>query len=267
MMPRPISPINLRVAGLTGSIAEKNLVTEISWSGLGGQLWAIVGANGAGKSTFLSLLAGTPAADLTREGSIELDGTALALLPARERAQRVAYLPQHPETPSTLTVRETVQLGRAPYRSTFAGPSREDDDAVEHALATMDLAALAERRPETLSGGERQRMHFARIIAQGARVWLLDEPYGHLDFAHQAKLLDVLAQLIAERDLLVVIVAHDLFFLPRVATHMALMREGTLIAQGKTKTVWTPALAERAFGVAFSATDRLLAPSWRTATA
>lgn len=264
MMPRPPSPINLRVAGLTGSISDHVLLKQIDWAAEGGQLWGVVGANGAGKSTFLALMAGTSVMGLQKAGAVELDGRALDSLPARERARLLAYLPQHPETPAALTVRETVLLGRAPYRSAFAGPASSDLAAVDHALECMDLGALADRKPATLSGGERQRMHFARIVAQEARVWLLDEPYGHLDFAHQAKLLDVLSELAMLRGLLVVVVAHDLFFLPRVATHVAVLHDARMIAQGETATVWTPQLAERAFGVPFSAERAMVAPSWRS---
>lgn len=265
MMPSHPASINLRVDGLTGTIAEKRLIKQIDWSGQAGELWGVLGANGAGKSTFLSLLAGAPLAGLTRTGTIACDGTPLESLAPRDRAHLLAYLPQHPETPPALTVGETVLLGRSPYRSTFAGPSPEDAAAVESALERMGLAALRDRMPATLSGGERQRMHFARILAQDARIWLLDEPYGHLDFAHQARLLDLLVELATERGLLVILVAHDLFFLPRAATHLVLLHDGALLAQGTTATVWTESLAEQAFGVPFVREGAMLFPRWRAA--
>ena len=263
MMPRPPASINLRVDGLTGTIADKHLVKRITWAGEGGELWGVLGANGAGKSTFLGLLSGTPRTGLLRTGTISCAGSPLEALPARERARLLAYLPQHPETPPTLTVAETVLLGRSPYRSAFAGPAPEDTEALERALERMDLGGLRDRLPTTLSGGERQRMHFARILAQDARIWLLDEPYGHLDFAHQARLLDLLVELAVERGLLIVLVAHDLFFLPRAATHLAVLHEGELLAAGPTATVWTEALAERAFGVPFVREGAMLFPRWR----
>lgn len=265
MMPSATPPINLRVVGLSGNVRSKVLLQPLSWTGTGGQLWGIMGPNGAGKSTLLSLLANLRPTGLRHSGEITCNGEPLHAMAPRDRARLLAYLPQAPETPTALTVAETVLLGRGPHRSAFAGVSGADHAAVVDALTRMDLNHLSERSPATLSGGERQRMHFARILVQNARVWLLDEPYGHLDFAQQAKLLDTLIELAVERGLLVVVVAHDLFFLPRAATHMLLLRGGEALAQGPAREVWTPAHAEQAFGVRFRGDDSLLWPEWRGA--
>ena len=262
-MPSATPPINLRVDGLSGKIREKALLERMSWTGVGGELWGILGPNGAGKSTLLSLLASLVPPALTSAGTISCNGQRLQDMPPRDRARLVAYLPQVPETPATLSVGDTVLLGRGPYRSAFAGVSAQDSAAVRAALERLDLWDLRNRSPSTLSGGERQRMHFARILVQDARIWLLDEPYGHLDFGQQARVLDTLIELAAERGLLVLVVAHDLFFLPRAATHMMLLRNGKLLAQGQVAEVWTPDLAERTFGVRFRADGRLLWPAWR----
>ncbi len=263
MMPSASVPINLRVEALSGKIGDKHLLKRTDWSASGGQLWGVLGANGAGKSTLLSMLATLELPGLQQSGRILVNDASVHDLSGRDRAHWLAYLPQHPETPASLSVAETVLLGRFPHRSAFAGPSATDLQRVDEALEQMDLRHVRERSPATLSGGERQRMHFARILAQDARVWLLDEPYGHLDFAQQARLLDTLSALVARTGSLVVVVAHDLFFLPRAATHMALLHQGTMIAQGETRDVWTPALAERAFGVPFHDEGTLLWPEWR----
>lgn len=221
----------------------------------------MLGANGAGKSTFLALLSGFMPDGVRSEGDLRLHERPLGELTPRERARAIAYLPQHPEVPEGLDVFETVLLGRSPYRSSFEAPSSHDRQRVEQALERFELTALRSRKPRALSGGERQRMHLARIMVQDASIWLLDEPYGHLDFRHQRAVLDLLAALARDKDILVVVVAHDLLFLPQAASHLLLLRQGEALAAGTKAEVWTAANAELTFGVAFTPHEDMLWPT------
>lgn len=259
-MPSAPSSINLRVTKLRVQTDSATLLDELSWTAQPGELWALLGANGAGKSTLLSLMAGLCPAGLRTEGAILLGNQSIFELPAPTRARHVAYLPQNPEVPESLDVYETVLLGRSPHRTPFAGPSADDHAQVEAALARFELTALQKRRPRTLSGGEQQRVHLARIMAQGASLWLLDEPYAHLDFRHQRAVLQLLAELVRERAITIVTIAHDLLFLPRTATHTLLLHEGRVLAAGPTQNVWNASNAERAFGIEFAAQDAMLWP-------
>lgn len=250
MMPRPCTSINLRVERASVHAGEAPLVEDVHWDAEGGQLWALLGTNGAGKSSLLARLAGFSAPGATLGGDVRYGGCRLEDWSARERASRVAYLPQSPDSTEGLTVREVLLLGRAPRRGPFGAPSRDDLDAVTRALERFDLASRQAREPHTLSAGEQQRMHLARIWVQNADVWLLDEPYANLDFAHQRHAIDSLVEQ-TEAGRLVVVVAHDLLLLPRAATHVALLHGGRLVAAGPRDDVWTAAHAERAFGVPF----------------
>ena len=144
-----------------------------------GQLTAICGPNGAGKSSLLMALAGllAPAA-----GSVALDGTPLAAMHPRGRAQRIGYLPQDGEVAWDVAVENLVRLGRLPHRD-------RGEAAVEAAIAALDLGHLRHRPVSRLSGGERARALLARVLA-GEPQWILaDEPLAALDLAHQQALL------------------------------------------------------------------------------
>lgn len=146
---------------------------------------AIVGPNGAGKSTLLRALAGVLA---PQAGTVALQGQPLSAWPGRERARRLAWLPQAGAHGAAMTVRETVALGRLPHRGLTGAMSAADARAVERALAEVDAMAWADRLVDTLSGGERQRVLLARVLATEAEVLLLDEPAAHLDPPQQVLL-------------------------------------------------------------------------------
>ncbi len=157
-----------------------------------GESLAIVGPNGAGKTTLLRLLAGVLAPSA---GEVRLAGADLAKTPRREVARRLVYLPQHPPVEVPLTVERYLLLARFPHRDGWRGPTANDDDAVDAALAATDLLPLRARPLAALSGGERQLVQLAGALVQGGDTWLVDEPTAHLDPAHQRRVARLLAEL------------------------------------------------------------------------
>lgn len=249
MMPTPCPAINLRVERVSALFRNRSVLREASFSARSGELWAVLGANGGGKSTLAAIAAGVASPS---QGEVSLDDRPLARLTPRERAKILGFLPQYPELPPGLTVAEVVALGRTPHRGPFTGPGDEDRRAVDAALRRFGLESFAERDPARLSGGERQRVHLARLWVQDARVWVLDEPAAHLDLPTQLALLrDLREEADAGRS--IVVVGHDLWFLPALASHVLLLRQGEVIAAGPREQVWTAELAERTFGIAFEA--------------
>ncbi|MGC3989268.1 MAG: heme ABC transporter ATP-binding protein [Chthoniobacteraceae bacterium] len=214
-----------------------------------GELLALVGANGAGKSTLLRLLSGelTPA-----RGVVQLEGRALQDWSPRERARRLAVLPQQTSVPFALTALELVLLGRAPH-----APGGETPRDYEIALQAMQATAVhpfADREFPSLSGGEKARVQLARVLAQiwepvgdSPRFLLLDEPNAALDFGHQHRVLE-LARTWAARGVGVVAILHDLNLASRYANRIVMLREGRLIANGTPQEVLTPSTVEAAFG-------------------
>lgn len=130
-----------------------------------GEVLAILGRNGVGKSTLLNCLIGLHS--LT-EGSIHLGGEPLDSLTATERARRIAYLPQMEGRGISYTVTEYLLMGRAPYIGLFSSPSRQDRDKVQEMMEELGLIDLAHSPLDQLSGGQRQQVGIARTLVQDA---------------------------------------------------------------------------------------------------
>ena len=193
-----------------------------------GQLTTIVGKNGSGESSLLR----TVCSLLPYKGSILLDEAELSTLKHRERAKKVAYLPQlFPAAP--LRVSALVSHGRfarAPYAH---APGEQDQKAVLNAMELAEVSSLADRRVDTLSGGERALVYLAMIIAQDSDYMLLDEPASDMDISHQQLLNDIFRKLTA-RGKGIIVSSHDLPLSFSVSDRICLMSGGII------KAVCTP---------------------------
>ncbi|MFQ5590974.1 MAG: ABC transporter ATP-binding protein [Phycisphaerae bacterium] len=214
-----------------------------------GELWAIVGPNGAGKSTLLRLMAGFQP---PHRGDIRLLGTTITSMPARRRAQRLAFLPQQLPASIGLTVRELVLMGRFPHRSMGLFESREDVCIAEQALELTGTLGLADRLLPTLSGGEVQRVYISSAIAQSPEIMLLDEPTASLDLHHQLAIFRILRERAARDKLTIVVVTHEVNLAARFCSHALLLDDGRVVASGPPRQVITPELLSRVYGVALA---------------
>lgn len=211
-----------------------------------GTITALVGHNGSGKSTLLRALARVlPVAT----GSVLLDGHDIHVLPTRDVARRLAYLPQSSSASAGMTVRSLVELGRAPHLGRMGFLGRADHEAIDWALAATDLEPYAERRVDTLSGGERQRAWLALALAQRAGVLLLDEPTTYLDVRHQLDVMDLVRRLNRDTGITVCWVLHDLNAAATFSDQMVWMREGRILASGPSDELMTAALVREAFDI------------------
>jgi iron complex transport system ATP-binding protein len=197
-----------------------------------GTVLAILGPNGAGKSTLLKALCGL----LPHAGTIQFGGQQLARLDRRERARRIAYVPQHSALEAPLAVREVVAQGRYSHRSGLGRLSAEDEQAIDRALEVTGSAQLGDRPFSRLSYGERRLVLLARALATGAKVMLFDEPTAALDVAHALSLLEMLRRL-ADHGACVLVVLHHLQEAVSVCNEALLLSEGCCIAQGPTAEV------------------------------
>jgi iron complex transport system ATP-binding protein len=223
MTTRPL----LATRKLAVSIAGIDVCKELDFAVERGECWAILGRNGAGKTTLLHTLAGLrpPAA-----GSIDIDGRALASLPARELARVRGLLPQDDFDTFPATVLETVLIGRHPHLPRWQWEGPADLSIVRTALASVDIGAAELRDVRTLSGGERRRVALATLLAQEPQLFLLDEPASHLDLAHQVALLDRLTALAREQDKALLMVLHDVNLAARYCDHALLLERGSALA-------------------------------------
>ena len=171
----------------------------------GGEFIALLGRNGVGKTLTLHTLAGLRTA---AAGSVLLEGRELAAWGGRERAQRLALLPQLIEDPFPASVLDTALIGRHPHLPFWQWEDAADVACARAALAAVGLENLAARAVDSLSGGERRRLDIATLLAQDAAVCLLDEPTNHLDPRHRNEML-ALFRARADAGGLVIAALHD----------------------------------------------------------
>jgi ABC-type cobalamin/Fe3+-siderophores transport system ATPase subunit len=211
-----------------------------------GKITAMIGANGSGKSTLLKTL-GRILQPV--DGTVLLDGKAIAGLPSRDIARTLALLPQSPVSPEGLTVRQLCRFGRHPHKGMLARTTRHDEEVVEQALAATGLLDLAERPLDRLSGGQRQRAWIAMALAQETPILLLDEPTTYLDIAHQLEVLNLLRELNRTQGRTIVMVVHDLNHAAQYADHIVAVANGGIHAAGRPAELLTPELIKTVFGV------------------
>ncbi|MDR6789628.1 iron complex transport system ATP-binding protein [Sphingomonas sp. BE138] len=235
----------LAAHGLSLSLGGKPVLDAVDAQFASGRVTALLGANGAGKSSLLACLAGLRHPDA---GEARLGGDDLRAIPAQQRARRIGFLPQAADVHWNVDVATLVGLGRLPWRGRW-GETTADRAAVDAALAATGMTAFARRGVEHLSGGERARALLARVLA-GTPEWLLaDEPLASLDPAHQ---LEVGAQLrtVAAAGGGVVLVVHDLNLAARLADDVVLLRDGGVVAAGPVDATLDAERIGRTYGVA-----------------
>ncbi|MDX3376257.1 ABC transporter ATP-binding protein [Streptomyces sp. ME02-6991-2A] len=239
-------PDVIRAERLSFGYPGREVLRGIDLSIGAGELVALIGLNGCGKSTFLKLAAGllTPS-----DGRVLLDGDDAARLPRRAAARRVALLHQSAPAVPALTVRQLVRQGRYATRGPLGMLRDGDDEVTARALADVGVTGWADRPVDALSGGERQRVRLAMALAQDAPVLFLDEPTTYLDLRHQLEVLQTVVRLRAERRLTVVMVLHDLNHAARFADRIVALREGRIAADGPPGEVVTERLLAEVLGV------------------
>jgi iron complex transport system ATP-binding protein len=226
--------------------ADAPVVSDLTLDVPTGRMTAVVGPNGSGKST---LLRGMSRLLTPQSGRVLLDGKDIHQLPARELARRLGVLPQGPVTPEGITAAELVSRGRHPHRGLFARLTTEDQQAIDDALAAVELAELRDRPVDHLSGGQRQRVWIAMVLAQGTQHLLLDEPTTYLDLAHAVDVMNVVHAAAHSAGRTVVTVLHDLTLAARYADHLVVMGDGRIAAQGVPGEVLSEQLLADVFGL------------------
>lgn len=221
------------------------VVSSVNETLSGGEWLCLIGPNGAGKSSLLRALAGL----VDFSGSVQLDGSEIGGLGARELARRVAFVPQEPMLPDDMSVTDYVMLGRNPYISTFGRESAHDRDVVAGLITELSLAVYARRMLGTLSGGERQRVVIARALAQEAPVLLLDEPTSALDLGHQQHALELVDRLRRAKNLIVVSAMHDLTLAGLYSDRLLLLHQGVGVARGTAREVLRSETLAEFYGV------------------
>ena len=215
-------PPKLETRDITTVRDGKPIVDRVSLTVAEAEVLAIVGPSGAGKSSFLRLL---NRLDEPTEGTVLIDGTDYRAIPPTELRCQVGFVPQEPALRDG-TVAETVTIGPHLRDKPVSG------DAVDQLLSRVDLEGYASRDVLTLSGGEAQRVAIARTIINDPDIVLLDEPTASLDATAEARVEEMLTDLITESDLTCVLVTHDRDQARRLADRAAVFEGGCVTTIG-----------------------------------
>lgn len=204
----------------------------------------IVGPNGSGKSTLLRVAAGIlPPVD----GTVCIDGNPLARMARRAVARRIGFLPQESPPLFDCSVEAAAHMGRYAHSGWFGASTRADRQAVDKALAAVDMEALRDRPLSQLSGGERRRAMIASVLAQEPALFLLDEPTASLDIHHAAAVMRLLSGFAPDGPA-VVVVTHDINMASLFADRLLLLVRGRIRADGAPSAVVREDTMRRAYG-------------------
>ena len=189
------------------------------------KITTIIGSNGCGKSTLLKAITRIIS---HQSGEVVLDGKSISSVNTKALAQKMAILPQSPESASGLTVGELVSYGRFPYQRGFGRLTKRDYEVIDWALEVTGTIEFKYRPVDSLSGGQRQRVWIAMALAQETNILLLDEPTTYLDMAHQLEVLNIVKTLNEEHGCTVVMVLHDINHAARFSHNLIAMKEGNV---------------------------------------
>jgi iron complex transport system ATP-binding protein len=236
----------LKASHLHISYGDEAIVKGVSLEVANGELVAVVGPNGCGKTTLLRSLSRTlkPA-----KGAIYIDELDIFHFSGRELAREMAVVPQDGEVAFEFTVLETVLMGRSPHLGRFSLEGAHDLDIAREAMAQTSTLHIAERPVNALSGGERQRVIIARALAQQPQVILLDEPTSHLDINFQVEILELIRRLTREKGIAALAVLHDLNLAAHYCDRMILMKDGKIHSSGIPDDVLTAENVREVYGV------------------
>ena len=209
----------LTVSHLTKQFGPHAVLRDVSFALAPGEVLAVLGRSGGGKTTLLKILAGLEAPD---SGALRIDGQNVLPVPTNER--QMVYLYQEPLLFPHLSVFENVAFGLRIRRR----PQAEIDQQVQAMLTELDLLAHARKAPQQLSGGQRQRVAFGRALIIRPRLLLLDEPFGNLDAQTRADMQQLFLRVSRQHHITSIFVTHDSREALTVGTRLAYLDQGQL---------------------------------------
>lgn len=232
----------IKARGLSVELGGNEIVKSIDMTVSYGRMLALVGPNGAGKSTLLGAISG----DIPIRGDLEVSGRNISKWSRKELARQRSVLLQKNQVSFAFSVREIIEMGRSPWWS--VSPEQDHQLHVERAIDATDVRHLLDRAFLSLSGGEQARVSLARVLAQGTKIVLLDEPTAALDLSHQEDVMKIARELV-KQGACVVVVVHDLSLAAAWADEIAIINSGRIVAQGSAQNVLTPDRIRDVYGI------------------
>ena len=237
----------LTAENISYAIDDKIILRNVNYKFAEGKRTSIIGANGAGKSTFLKILC---LLNKKFTGKILIDGEDIKNFSRTQLAKIIAILPQEKEIPIDTTVRQLTSYGRFAYQKLFQrSDTKEDKESIDWALKVTQLEKFSDRQVSTLSGGERQRAWLSMTLAQRPKILLLDEPTTYLDIKHQLEVMKIISEVNRIYGMTIIMVIHDLNHARIFSDELIVMKDQKIFQSGEPKKILTKKLIKEVFEV------------------
>lgn len=235
--------VRITIKGLSFSYGSASILDGLDLVVEEAEILGLVGPNGSGKTTLIRCMDRI----LKPRGCILLDGRDLEKMGREEIARQIGYVPQSSSALLASTVFDNVLLGRRPHMGWRI--TELDIAKVAETLEMLHIEELAMRDFSQLSGGQKQKVLVARALCQEPSVLLLDEPTSNLDVRHQLELMEIMRELVREREISAVMAIHDLNLASRFADKLVILKRGRIYAVGDPASLLTPANIREVYGV------------------
>lgn len=226
--------MSLEVKNISYSYDSRKVLEDVSFGVEDGEVLALLGPNGIGKTTLLKAFSGIldPQA-----GSTLIDGQDIFNLSPVQRARLIAYVPQYTANLFPVSVADTVLMGRQPFMR--FKPTEKDKRIAFEILEQLELTEFAFRSIDALSGGERQRVLIARALAQEPRLLLLDEPTSSMDIKNMIHTMHMIVDLVRQKNITAVVSIHDLNLASMFCDKFLFLRDRKVFVDGSGERVLT----------------------------
>ncbi|MHC5202241.1 iron ABC transporter ATP-binding protein [Myroides sp. LJL119] len=240
----------IEVKNIRKAYGDKMILDDVTVSFPKGKITCLVGGNGTGKSTLLSIISRLVARD---SGEINLLDKDVTSFTNRDFAKRLSILKQSNHPNVRLTVKELVAFGRFPHSqgrlTTF------DQEKIQESLSFMGLSEIEDQFIDELSGGQRQRTFLAMVLAQDTEYILLDEPLNNLDMKHSVEIMKILRVLADQYGKTIIIVVHDINYASSYADYIAAVKDHKIIHFGPTQDIIREDIMKEVFDIDMTIVD------------
>jgi iron complex transport system ATP-binding protein len=238
--------VTLTIDSINCGYGSIEILDNISFEVKSGEFLGILGPNGSGKTTLLKSISRVLK---PRKGTILIDTQNIYDMKSLELAKQMAVVPQSSPISFDFTALEVVLMGRNPHMKRFQMEGKSDLEIAKNAMEVTRTWDFADRPITELSGGEIQRVIIARALTQEPKVLLLDEPTTHLDISNQLEIMDMIKRLSITKKLLIVAVFHDFNLAARYCDSIILLKDGKIVAVGKSEETLTSENLKQVFSV------------------
>ncbi|MCR1809030.1 iron ABC transporter ATP-binding protein [Haploplasma modicum] len=222
----------IEVKNINQFYGNKQILKDVNFKIKENEITALIGPNGAGKSTLLGVISRLLK---QKSGEVLIDNVNIDKISSNDIAKKISVLRQSNNINIRITVEELVSFGRFPYSK---GRLNNIDKAkINEAIKYMKLDDLRDTYIDQMSGGQRQRAYIAMVLAQDTKYIFLDEPLNNLDMKHAVEMMTILENLVKDYKKTIVIVMHDINIASAFCSHIVAMKDGMIIAEGKTNDI------------------------------